>query len=215
MLAKAIVVFVVFLMADVSSANDVPRLSITILKYGGASEETLERLEEMLYSKIGTRIFRDALRENDPNFDYLKRLKITRTKESQLKTSEDYSEFWDVSKSLELLHGAEFPDGDTSIILSTIYLGSLKGSLPNTSIQLQIKITPNEYYHFKDSHSLATVYALAMDAIRLNKPPNVISFFLNKALFIAQNMPEEEPGIFPLKKAVLAELEKLESTPGR
>ena len=85
---------------------------------------------------------------------------------------------------------------------SKIYLGNLKGHLNDATITVDLPIKDEEFDTTRDTHSVVTLYALAMDARQMNRPENEINALLAEALSRFPDNHENMPGMTALKEAI-------------
>ena len=185
------------------NAQNNPRLLIKLSKYEGAPRSAFDQFYIILKNKLLNMSLELSTNE-DESFYYLSRLKLDRTGVEAPLTTEAKLDYWKKTGALELLEGMIFTSGNGEIIIiSTADLGELGDNLPKRTIDLELKVTPEEFRSLRDEHSLATLYALSMDAKRLKKPDHVIINILSKAYTISQNLDSKNsPDIELVKKEI-------------
>jgi hypothetical protein len=77
---------------------------------------------------------------------------------------------------------------------SQIFIGDLDGAPLGRSIPLMMQIGPEEFSNTRDTHALALLYALALDARRLGYRDDVVTVYLSKAYSIARGLRESVSG---------------------
>jgi hypothetical protein len=96
---------------------------------------------------------------------------------------------WRQRHSLGLLSGtlsdASPTDRARFRVNSQIFIGDLDGAKLGRSIPLAMEIGPDEFRNTRDVHALTVLYALALDARRLEYPDEVVTAYLSKAYSIA------------------------------
>lgn len=192
-------------------AEDGPRAKIHMFKYYGAEagEQQVGVFKNVLKTKIITMI--EELTNVGQNFDYLNDLKFLPIEKDLPSSPREISKFWEESHSLQLLSGTIHSKDNVVTVNSSVYLGDLKGSLSKRLIEIEMSISPNHFRSNHDSHSLMTLYALAMDAKRLNLPSEMVALYLGKAHAIVQDLNAELPEVKSLKDAVEKALEELKT----
>jgi hypothetical protein len=190
-------------------ADEAPRVQIQMFKY--SSVEKAEQHAEIFKHVLQTKIYNmvEDLQSRGRYFDYLNSLRIVPQEKNLLFSPAELSNFWKESHALEILSGLVHLKGDTVTVYSQVYLGDLNGSLRKKHIDLEMSIAPGNFRFNNDSHSLITLYALAMDAKRRNLPSDVVASYLSKAHEIAQDLQTALPG--DLKDAVEKALEELKT----
>ena len=203
-----------FLSAQQLNADSSPRLLIKLSKYEGDPQSAFGQFYIILKNKL-LNMSLELSKKNDPS-DYLARLKLDRTGVEAPLTTETKLDYWKKTGALALLEGMIFSSGDGEIIIiSTADLGELGKNLPKRTIDLELKVTPREFRSMRDAHSLATLYALAMDAKRLKKPDHVLINILSKAYAISQDLGSNTaPDIEFIKKEIKKMLGAFTSSEG-
>jgi hypothetical protein len=182
--AKAVSVSLFFLVCSIvicapTGAQDQPRTRIMVVPYIGDKVQ-FQSFRGIIETKI------DRLKEDfPPKYAYTRDLHL---EDAETKPS-DFEGFWRETGSLAILSGIVFPQQQRSYVKSTFYLYDLKGNLGSNSVTLDLAIEPEEYGATRDTHSIVTLYALAMDAKRLGSSPDVVSRFLSRAYEISTSLP--------------------------
>lgn len=204
-----------FLSAQQVNAEGPPRLIIKLSKYEGDPQSAFGQFYRILKNKL-LNMSLELSEKDDPNGDYLAQLELDRTGVEAPLTNEAKLDYWEKTGALAILEGMIFSSGDGEIIiLSTADLGELGKNLPKRTIDLELKVTPREFRSMRDAHSLTTLYALAMDAKRLNKPDPVLIAILSKAYAISQDLaPDTSPDIEFVKKEIKKMLGAFTSSEG-
>jgi hypothetical protein len=193
---------VLLLWAQPVNAQSGPRLLIKLSKYEGDPQSAFGQFYIILKNKL-LNMSLELSKKNDPS-DYLARLELDRTGVEAPLTTEAKLDYWKKTGALALLEGMIFSSGDGEIIIiSTADLGELGENLPKRTIDLELKVTPREFRSMRDAHSLATLYALAVDAKRLKKPDHVVINILSKAYAISLDLDSNtSPDIEFVKKEI-------------
>ena len=109
--------------------------------------------------------------------------------------------------SLELISGALFIEKQTVFARSQVFLGEGGGTMRR--IPIEMKVSRNAFGSMRDLFSLVTIYALMMDAKRLNKPVALRMDYAQKALAIIKDVTPKTEQIDRLKNILLREAEEL------
>ncbi len=112
--------------------------------------------------------------------------------------------YWNDAEALELMRGMMIKE-DPYIANSEIYIGSLSGCYNKRSVNVSLPVQPESVPSTNDSHSLVTIYALAMDALRLNRDMSIVKALLAQATSILKDLKRRHNG------QLLGDLEKLEN----
>jgi pimeloyl-ACP methyl ester carboxylesterase len=161
-----------------------PRVRISIFKHGG-NQEAFDQVLGLIKDRIMS--IRDRLADaKDVERQYLSHLTDCLI-EGDLATDEQVRQrFWDNSHSLQLIDGVVFSQASGARARSRVYLGSLGGDI--TQLPLDIRVSPDAFNTIKDLYSLATIYALAMDAKRLQKPVALRLQYLDAAITLSKDL---------------------------
>ena len=201
------------------SVNNEQRLIISIYKYSGLNRSQIHEakfyeFEEIISSKL--LLLPQELIATNKHFEYVSNLRKILVHDLYSNehvfftgTNKELHIFWDESNSLEVLLGRVRLKNNIYSVRSNIYLGDLKGNLDKPSITLDLPIIDEQFDTTRDSHTIVTLYALAMDAINCNKPPWIIQHLLSEAYERLSDIPDSVMGIKELKKAIFDELIKL------
>jgi hypothetical protein len=122
---------------------------------------------------------------------------------------ETRQQFWNDTYSLELIDGVVFQQPSGARAQSRIYLGSLGGQV--TQLPLDIRVTPDSFGTLRDLYSLTTIYALLMDAKRMQKPPAVRLHYLHTALALSRDLGSSTTQIKLLQQALEEEARALKA----
>ena len=205
---------------DVVQAQDefpIPRVKISIYKYkgihNGAHEAAFDQFTEIIHDKIIN--LAQTLAAQGDEYKYLLDLKpvpVTDIVGTHLEFSGALAElekYHTTSKALEVFSGRLRGDNSSFSVRSRVYLGSLGEALEHNSISLDLQIDDSEYDRTTDSHSLITLYALAMDARRLGYPRELIYALLGEAVLRMPEVPDDLKGVPEVKAAINQAIEKL------
>jgi hypothetical protein len=200
---------IISIMTPPASAEHGPRVYIPVFKYGSSTgTQQILGFKNILKTKIFTII--EEIIGIDPKFSYLGTINIDSLEQEIPSSLNELSKYWKESHSLQLFSGNIHSEDGDIIVNSSVYLGNLKGSLRSGFIQIGMKLAPDEFRK-QDSHTLITLYALAMDARNLNSSPDVVALYLSKAHTIAQDLDANLPEIRSVKEAIEKVLEELKT----
>jgi hypothetical protein len=181
----------------VHAAPTTPRLLVQIFNYPGEGP-VFEQFYAIVSSKI--RVLGDAIARDHPDCAYMKDLHAEKAGRDETSGANQTLEEWRSSNALLFLSGLFYRRGPDEFVRSLPYFGELApqaGELDR--LQLDLGIDMNELGQTTDSHSLAVLYALAMDARRIGRPKDVILTFLGQAVSVAQGVDSAVPGVATLK----------------
>ena len=167
-----------------------PRLKIKIIKYEGEQQS----IQRILHTKLIN--LADELQSKGEDFTYLENLQLDPVLNglSSGYSLKDLSIYWKKSHALEVLSGVVYVKDELPYVVSNIYFGDLADNLNKKMITVEMKLVPEEWKTLNDSHSLVTLFSLAMDAKRTQKPRGVISEYLSSALNIANDLIKDDHG---------------------
>jgi hypothetical protein len=119
-------------------------------------------------------IFADKLRVLRGRFEgfaegnYLERLSVSTVTTMNPPSVDEIKRRWISDSALEVMHGLIITRTDGYWVISRIYIGQLStGYLNSEDLKVELRLSEDEYASIIDSHSLVTIFALAMDAKRL------------------------------------------------
>ncbi|MGA1840953.1 MAG: hypothetical protein ACMUIU_10035 [bacterium] len=208
-----------FIVYSNTAADNAPRLTVSIFKYSGIRDENHEINFNAFKEIITAKMLRLAqeFETKDNNFNYISNLRpdfvtdLTSNKHLPFSGSQkDLFDHWDTSGALEVLLGRIRLNGSDFSVRSKIFLGNLKGNLKHPSIQLDLPIVDEQFDTTKDSHTVITLYALAMDAQQRGLPNDIILTFLSEAYVRLPDLPEDMPEINDLKEAIKKAIEQIQ-----
>lgn len=88
---------------------------------------------------------------------------------------------WRSSHCLQILGGTVFAKSSPTILESLVYLGDLKGSIPETTLTIRTELTAEQYENFHDLFCALTLYLLAIEARIQGGGPSDVLFYLAQA----------------------------------
>lgn len=184
-----------------------PRLLVQLFDYAssdGGPEQPLAQFQTIVRNKIQMLAQSIALR--NPLCAYVADLRVERTPRQLASSPNAAMAEWRSTGSLLFLSGLLFRRNADLMVRSQPFFGEL--SVGDVSrVQIDLRIDADEFSQTTDSHSLALLYALAMDARRRGQPNDVVYVFLGEAVSIAQGLDSTVPGVQLLKNAVRGALE--------
>lgn len=125
----------------------------------------------------------------------------------------DKEKYWRDSGSLTLISGGLF-EQNGFLVDGDIFLGDLAEGLPTRSLPFSFRIQPGQYSATKDTYSVVTVFALAMDAEHSGEPRSEVIRYLQHALNLAKDLTagaSPPPEALKLRAAIEAHLQKLKA----
>jgi hypothetical protein len=190
-----------------TAQNASPRVRVSVFKHGG-NGDAYGQVIGLLKDRIIT--IREKLYDSkDQERQYLLRLTECLMDDALPAGEQIREQLWNDTYSLELIDGVvfELPTGVRA--RSRIYLGSLGGHIKD--IPLDILVTPDHFGTLRDLYSLTTIYALLMDAKRLQKPSAVRLHYLHTALALSKDLRPSNDTIKELHQALEEEAKALKS----
>jgi len=129
--------------------------------------------------------------------------------------------YWRDHGPLGVLLGRVRQRDDGFAVRSSMYLGALQGDLPQAFVDIDLPIADAQFDTTRDSHSIVTLYALAIGTLRepasdtLDCSRRALGgSLLNEAFVRAQDVSRELPGLSFVEDAIKATLERLRQTCG-
>jgi hypothetical protein len=164
--------------------NDSHLVKIPVYKYTGDTPSAAYRFDyfQSIMAETFQRIA--AKFSGSDNARYLERLTVSPITAANPPNRNDIKSLWQSESALEVMNGLieERPDGYW--VTSKIFIGDLGhvGSyFGSEEVTVHLRVSGEEYNSIVDSHSLVTLFALAMDAMRLRMPPNYTISLLAEA----------------------------------
>ena len=99
----------------------------------------------------------------------------------------EYHGLFNESLALEYLTGTVF--SDEGLVKTTVFLDRSTTTLDPLTMSFSLKST--EYGSIRDLYSLATLYAIALDAKRLGLPTDVMQSVLSRAFSISRDLAKK------------------------
>jgi hypothetical protein len=174
------------------------RLELRVFKYDGvtaATEASFSLFVGILSEKLANLPYEAG--GSGPGMDYLRKLTLKPTDASKIEPPpssriDDLRTIWEFQNShLLLLRGILYPDPAVPNgyqVTSSIYWGDLRPPDLRETVQAKLPITPEGFADARDSHSMVTLFALAMDAKRRECHSSVVLHLLEKALEKAHDL---------------------------
>ena len=181
-----------------------PRLVVQLFDYATSDaslDQQLGQFHTIVRNKI--QMLAQSIATRDPACLYVGDLRVQQTKRQLTSSPSATLAEWRNSGALLFLSGLFFRSGTDPVVRSQPFFGELAGQSDVGRVQIDLAINPDEFARTTDSHSLAVLYALAMDAKRRGQPNTVVLTFLGEAISIASGLDSKVPGVMPLKNAIL------------
>lgn len=181
-----------------------PRLVVQLFDYA-TSDATLDQQLGQFHTIVRNKIqmLAQSIATRDPQCVYVADLRVQQTRRQLTLSASATLAEWRNSGALLFLSGLFFRNGADPVVRSQPFFGELAGPSDVGRVQIDLAVNPDEFARTTDSHSLAVLYALAMDAKRRGQPNAVVITFLGEAMSIASGLDAKVPGVAPLKNAVL------------
>lgn len=204
-----------------SPAQNSPRVTVQIFKYTGvhstAEQRQFDAFKAIIHAKISS--ISEELAESE-YFGELEHLKPFFPQNSGgdhvpfTGSNADLLQRWRSANSLEIFLGRIADGGDGYTVISRIFLGDLETGLTSRFLSIELPIMDNQYETTRDSHSVAILYALAMDARRRCRPEHEVVELLSKASERLADVPVGVRGMDELRIALQTDLESLQVCTG-
>ena len=186
-----------------------PRMEVVVYKYRGIVTEeqkiAFEEFKAMIHDRILT--LAEELSARGKEFEYLLELKPSFLRVPFEGSAGDLHRAWDRNRALELFSGMLRSSQGKHSVESRVFLGGLKGDLERASIKLDLRIDPADFRKTANTHILATLYALAVDARRLGYPSNVVLALFGEANAHAATIRGDKAQVEPIRAAIRRALE--------
>ena len=192
-----------------------PRLRVSVFKHGGTESDAGKDAFTQLQALIADRLVNITERLNDTyagtiDMAYLSRLTSCFI-DQQLGTDEHaIQSYLDGTHSLELISGALFREHSSVHAQSRVYFGPFGGEIKQVPIEMAVSRA--SFTSLKDIFSVVTLYALAMDAKRLNKSKSLQLHYLQEALTILKDIKQQSKQIRRLNTILQREASNLKGS---
>jgi hypothetical protein len=198
-------------------ANQAARTVISIYKYDGV-EDNVRRSKFGQYKGIlRRRIHRIAEQLGDQSrgkeFEYIRKLDLVETEQTAGSLAKR-EQIWNNTKSLQLLSGVVFVDGDTVTVMTEVFIGLSPEYFDFPSIEIELSVSPEEYRKTSDIYSALTLYAILVDAIE-KQPPHIASQYLSEVNNYIKDLDQQATLTIKLKKALKISEEILKAKSGQ
>lgn len=176
-------------------------------------EAAFERFRNMLRDRMLS--LSGELSDQDKAFGYLLKLEQSPALDNDKKHTRFVGPLaaleaeWNSRHALQILVGRIGASGSIFKVRTRFYFGDLHGHLPSRQLQLEFPISEDEFDTTADSHTLATLYAVAMDAKRRKSETSKIIKLMHLARQYGQGVPNNILGIPELKQAIERSLAEL------
>jgi hypothetical protein len=165
-------------LASVATAQNSERFLIKIFAYGPGSTEQLVTFH--LQARL--RRLRSQVLSDYPKLTHMQKMTVEVAGHPLPDNPEAQTNLWKGDETmLEILSGEYYPNEKPPEIVSDIYMGEDKGLLQGSTITVRTKDTSENYELRNDLLCAVTLYALAIDAFRLQADHGVVSQYLAEA----------------------------------
>lgn len=193
-----------------ATAQQRPRTDIWTYQYGGTEiskehDKAFTAFMSMLHGRMLT--LAGELTALDSGLAYLNGLSHLAVKDAggkpvQFKGSpNDLKQRWLDDGTLTLLYGLIRKPNARFRVRSHFYYGDLHGELDSSDVRVEAEFKLEDFELASESHTAATIYAIAMEAEARGLPERTVVALLNKAKSYALGVTEAE-GIAPLNAAI-------------
>ena len=208
---------VLLVLTPIESFAAEPRVSLQLFKYSAihdGDEEVIRQFEsftDIIRAKISS--ISEEL-SSSPHFSELQNLNTFLPKDENGKhvkwsgSNADLMARWKSSSALEIFIGRIRVADDHYSVRSEVFFGDLKTSLNSRFIKIDLPIEDEQFDTTRDSHSVAILYALAMDARQRCRPEYEVIELLSAAKERLADVPSSVTGVEGLRSAVNSGLEE-------
>ena len=109
---------------------------------------------------------------------------------------------WRDAHALEILSGRIQESAGTFSVKSRVYFGELDTGFNSRFLSIELPIVDEEYDTTRDSHSVAILYALALDAMHRCQPENEVILLLSAAHERLSDLPAGMAGMELLRRKI-------------
>jgi hypothetical protein len=109
---------------------------------------------------------------------------------------------WRDAHALEILSGRIQGSAGTFSVKSRVYFGELDTGFNSRFLSIELPIVDEEYDTTRDSHSVAILYALALDAMHRCQPENEVMLLLSAAHERLSDLPAGMAGMELLRRKI-------------
>jgi len=198
-------------------AQQPPRMDIWTFQYGGAEisdehNKAFSAFMSMLHDRMVT--LAGELTALDVKLTYLNGLSHLAVEDAagqpvQFRGSpSDLKQRWLDEGTLALVYGLIRKPTARFRVRSHFYYGELHGELESSDVRLETEFRLEDFELASESHTAATIYAIAMEAEARGLPDQTVVALLNKAKSYALGVEDAE-GIGPLDEAIDESLARL------
>jgi hypothetical protein len=203
----ALAILACFYSTGVAAEVTSPRIAVPMYHYAGQTPQASERFE------FFREIFADKLRSLAARFygfdeaGYLDLLSVLPVPDAAPPSREEIRSQWTNAYALEIMRGIIAQRRDNFYwVTSRIFIGEL-GSLSNylgaEELTVELRLSEEEYTSIIDSHSLITLFALAMDARRVGMPDYYYTGLLAAAEDVFADLLRRQKGKTPVQPDVV------------
>src|ERR1700693_589421 len=159
-------------------AEDVEHCHVVGFLFGANNQAQHDRISNVLTNKV--RRLAEKCQTEAADFDYLSKYRFTEKAGPPPELNEEFAKVWKDALALEVLDGTFFDGADKPVLSTTVFFGEYQGPLKTPNFTIEVKITPEEFRSLTDEYSITILFALAMQAKQLKKPPFVIAGYLSR-----------------------------------
>ena len=183
-----------------------PRLLVNVYDYpsGGV---LFDQFYFLVRNKI--QVLVDSIASRcQPDCKYLGDLRIEKAGPEAASLNQKLAE-WRSRNALLFLSGLFLRRDSADFVRTLPYFGELAPGDPALNgLVLELRVDAAELGRTTDTHSLALLYALALDAERTGRPREIILALLGQAASLAHDINDQLPGVVTLKTQLRKALER-------
>lgn len=204
----------------IAKCEPVKRIQLRLYEYGGAKAPETYNAFSIFHGILSRKLesLSSEIFDADLEIDYVNNLAIIPESFEQIQTSPNglnkkFAIWRDENNLLLLLSGNLFETKQNDyIVQSQIFWGELQGHVQKKFATTELPIDARNSANLMDSHTLVTLFALGMDAIKRKCDSSVAIHFLQHANEIAEDLKKRgslEPDISKIHLSILHEMAAL------
>lgn len=188
-----------------------PRVSLHFFKYSGvhdtneAAKNQFDNFKAIIHAKISSISEELSSRQHFAELNKLGPFFPTDADGNHVEwegSNAKLLERWRNARTLEIFLGRIRIENGAYSVRSRVYLGDLRTELDSKFIVIDLPIADDQYDTTVDSHSVAILYALAMDARERCRPEFEVLELLSAAKERLADVPADVAGVEKLRAAV-------------
>ncbi|MGF1610819.1 MAG: hypothetical protein ACFCUQ_15565 [Kiloniellales bacterium] len=199
------------------------RAEMYLFKYNGVRSEADQQAFDEFTEIVTTKLSRlaDEVTQPDQDESPASHLSVILVIDPQTRehlpfrqSNSDLHLYWQRQAALAVLSGRVRKDQGIYSVLSRVYVGDLRGELESSFIEIALPIASEQYDTTRDSHSIVTLYALAMDIVERCGPLHEAIHLFGEAKLRLQDVVAAAPQMEMLHEPIEAGLRRAQQSCG-